>query len=143
MSSDWNNRPGWDVIGGKRIYFRSKLERRWAALLETWRQGGAIFDWEYEPHRFEFEGIKRGTNSYLPDFKVTLCHGVYEWHECKGHIVQKDVTKFRRMAKYHPNQRMVLVMQNVTKKNSFKVKQATERGARLIEAEKELRKLGL
>jgi len=139
----WKNDPHEAEIGDRKIYFRSRLEHRWALLLEAWKQGGAIMDWEYEPKRFWFEGIKRGTNSYLPDFKVFLKGGGHEWHECKGHITQKDVTKFRRMAKYHPNEKMVLVMQQVTKRNKLTINKALDRGARLIEGAKELRKLGL
>ncbi len=41
--------------------FRSKLEARWAVFLDT-----AKMRWEYEPERFNVNGI-----SYLPDFYLT------------------------------------------------------------------------
>lgn len=141
--AEYRNKPEWATIGGKTHYFRSKLEQRWALLLEIWKAGGTIEDWQYEPKTFWFEKIRRGVRSYKPDFLVTLPDGSTEWHECKGYIHQKDCTKFHRMAKYYPDEKMVLVMQTVTKKNMQKVNKAVARGGRLIEGGKELRKLGL
>ena len=122
-------KQGWDIVGGKRYWFRSGFEVRWARYLEFLKEIGEIADWEYEPKDFWFEEIKRGTVSYKPDFRVNYMRqlsdpnaaiGEIIWHECKGHIQQKDVTKFRRMAKYYPDEKIILVMQNIPKTSTRK-----------------------
>jgi hypothetical protein len=138
---------GWATVGGKTCYFKSKLERRWAEYLEMLKGLGEITDWLYEPQKFEFEGIRSGTVFYTPDFKVTQPlmweYGIILYHEVKGHLTQKDVTKFRRMAKYHPGETIILVIQQITKKNYLRVENAKKYVAGVIEAEKILRKVGL
>jgi hypothetical protein len=62
---------------------------------------------EYEPHDFTFWqwGVKKGTVSYTPDFKVTYTNGQYEWIEVKGGWLKgADKTKIRRFAKYYPEE---------------------------------------
>lgn len=97
-----NAKAGWHVIGEQRVYFRSQKERRHAEHLETLRRAGVITEWTHEPHRFDFPGIRRGTTSYLPDFRVTYPDGRIEYHEVKGWLDPKSKTQLRRMAKYHP-----------------------------------------
>ena len=126
---------GWAVVGGKKCYFKSGFELRWAQYLEWLKLAGEIVEWEYEPDKFEFEGIRSGTVFYTPDFKVTyppavtgkgLLKGDVIYHECKGHLTQKDVTKFKRMANYHPDVQLELVMQYIpikpTRKNAEKIR---------------------
>jgi hypothetical protein len=62
-----------------------------------------ITDYWYEPETFWFEGIKRGTNNYKPDFKVQFPSGNVEYYEVKGYETAKDLTKYKRMKKYHPH----------------------------------------
>jgi hypothetical protein len=66
-------KSAWRTIGGVRKFFRSRWEANYARYLEFQKQHGLILGWQHEPETFWFEGVKRGTCSYLPDFKVTLC----------------------------------------------------------------------
>lgn len=93
----------WQEVGGKKCYFRSKWEYRYALYLELQKKYGHIKDWEHEPHTFYFEGIKRGTNNYKPDFKVVFPNDKEIWYEVKGYVDAKTFTKVQRMKKYHPN----------------------------------------
>ncbi len=102
------------VAGGRRkdlgnIYFRSSWEANWARYLEWLRQKGEILSWEYESRTFEFEGIKRGTRFYTPDFRVVTPDGQEEYHEVKGYMDRKSATKLKRMAKYWPRVKIVLI----------------------------------
>ncbi len=100
---------GWATIGGKRNYYRSKWEKNYARyleLLKTWKQ---IADWEHEPETFWFEGIRRGTCSYKPDFRVTENGGSVSYHEVKGFMTARSKTALARMARYHPKIKIRLV----------------------------------
>lgn len=99
----------WDNGAGKRYYMRSKWERNIAAYLEFLIAHKQITDWQYEVDTFWFDGIRRGTNSYKPDFKVFNLNGSIEYWEVKGHMDSKSATKLKRMAKYHPTVKMVLI----------------------------------
>ena len=114
MANSWPNhrriggrvgaaQPGWHVVGGQRIYFRSKAELRHAQRLEWQRTAGVVASWEHEPRRFDFP-IKRGNNSYLPDFRVVYPDGRVEWHEVKGWLDPASKVKLRRMAKFYPDE---------------------------------------
>lgn len=100
---------GWHTVGEQRVYFRSKAEHRHALHLEMLRRAGVIAKWEHEPERFDFAGIRRGTTSYLPDFRVTYADGRVEYHEVKGWLDPKSKTQLARMKRYHPSVRVVLV----------------------------------
>ena len=96
-------------VGGKSCRFRSAWEANYARFLEWQKSRGEIADWVHEPETFWFKGIKRGAVSYLPDFKVTRVDGSCEYHELKGYMDAKSKTKLKRMAKYHPEVKMVLI----------------------------------
>lgn len=102
-------KAGWREIGGYKKYYRSRWEANYARYLEWLRGTGAIKEWLHEPETFWFESIKRGVRSYLPDFKVTQDDGSIEYHEVKGWMDAKSATKLKRMAKYHPEIKMVLI----------------------------------
>jgi hypothetical protein len=147
-----NFKQGWSEVGGKRYWFRSGFEVRWAQYLELLKQGGEIYDWFYEPQKFEFEKIRSGTVFYTPDFQVYYYNikPPYYWHECKGHLKQKDVTKFRRMDKYYPDETIILVMQNIpqkpTRKNTEKLRRldnARKYVERVMDGEQLLKQVGL
>ena len=95
------------------IFVRSSWEANYSRYL-NWLVGlGEIRGWEYEPETFEFEGIKRGTRSYTPDFKVTNLDDSVEYHEVKGWMDPKSRTKLKRMAKYHPDIKIILIDKGV------------------------------
>lgn len=85
------------------IYVRSTWEANYARYLNHMRTTGKILDWVYEPKRFEFDKIKRGSRSYLPDFLVTRLDGSQYYIEVKGWLDQTSKTKLKRMAKYYPS----------------------------------------
>lgn len=108
-------RPGtswkaaWREIGGIRKYYRSKWEANYAYYLEWLKQGGHIASWTHEPKTFWFEGVKRGCVSYLPDFHVIENDGSEAYHEVKGWMDDRSKTKIRRMAKYHPTVKLIVI----------------------------------
>ena len=108
----------WAEIGGKRNFYRSKWEYRYALYLEFMKKHKHILEWEHEPKTFWFEGIKRGTNNYKPDFFVTFPSGNTEWKEVKGYMDAKSATKLKRMAKYFPDEKIRVVGKDWFKTNS-------------------------
>ena len=102
-------KASWREIGGKRAFFRSRWEANYGRYLEWLRLKGEIRSWEHEPETFWFEGIQRGTVSYLPDFRVTTNSGVVEYHEVKGWMDQKSRTKIMRFRLYYPQFRLVVI----------------------------------
>ncbi len=93
-------------------YFRSAWEANYARYLNLLIKLGAISSWEYEVDTFWFEKIKRGVRSYKPDFKVTNPDGKIEYHEVKGYDHPRGKTARKRMAKYHPHIKIVLIDQH-------------------------------
>lgn len=100
---------GWYLISGKKFYFRSSWEVNYARYLEWLVSKKEIEKWEYEVDTFWFEKIKRGVRSYLPDFKVFNKNGSYEYHEVKGWMDGKSKTKIKRMAKYYPKVKLIII----------------------------------
>lgn len=92
-------------------WIRSRWEVNIMCYLEYLQNIGEIKEWEYETETFYFDGIKRGTNNYKPDFPVTNNDDQKEYWEVKGFMDKKSATKLKRMAKYHPAIKMVLVDQ--------------------------------
>ena len=99
--------------GGRRSdladrYFRSSWEANYARYLEWLVRQGEIVSWEYEVDSFEFP-VKRGTRTYLPDFKVWVSPEKFEYHEVKGYMDQRSATKLKRMKRYYPAVKVVLI----------------------------------
>jgi hypothetical protein len=92
------------------MFFRSRTEANYARYLKH-----KDIEFQYEPTTFWFEGIKKGTRAYIPDFYLPEED---EWHEFKGWLDAKSQTKFRRMKKYHPDvfKKMVVIMERLTPK---------------------------
>jgi hypothetical protein len=91
-------------------YFRSSWEANYARYLNLLIKLGAVERWEYEPETFWFKGVLRGTNSYRPDFRVKYKNDpTWEYIEIKGWVRPKDKTKWKRMKKYHPHIKLVVV----------------------------------
>lgn len=100
---------GWLEIDGKRMYLKSNWERKYCLYLSFMKKHGHIVDYEYEPETFWFQNIKRGVVSYKPDFKVQFPSGSSEFIEVKGYETSQDRTKYKRMAKYHPEVKLRVV----------------------------------
>ena len=116
---------GWyDFPGEKRYYLKSKWELNYAKYLELLVKSGHIKDWVYEPDTFYFDGIKRGTTNYTPDFRVKFPDGKTEYVEVKGFWDAKSLTKVKRMAKYHPQVVLRIVDGEWFKAMSPKMKKA-------------------
>lgn len=112
---------GWRTIGGVRLYARSRWEANYARHLEFLREHGAIRSWEHEPQTFWFEKIKRGCCSYLPDFRVVENSGEVVFHEVKGWMDARSVTKLKRMAKYHPTVKLRVIRADWFRTNNRKM----------------------
>jgi hypothetical protein len=91
---------------------KSDAEYSFALLLDALLETGEVVEWEYEPKEFWFEGIRRGTVSYKPDFRVFWraedCDTYYEV-KCGTAIAPKDITKWKRFAARYPEEKLVLV----------------------------------
>lgn len=107
---------GWaEFDGGKRCYFRSSWELKYANYLEMLKKGKGIDDWTYEKDTFWFENIKKGVRSYTPDFRIYFKDGSHEYHEVKGWMDPKSKTKIKRFAKYYPEETLIIIDQAVMK----------------------------
>ena len=113
---------GWLEIDGKRMYLKSNWERRYCLYLSFMKKHGHIVDYDYEPETFWFKGIKRGCVSYKPDFRVLFPSGNVEYMEVKGYESSKDRTKYKRMAKYHPDVKLRVIGKEWFKENGSKLK---------------------
>lgn len=92
------------------IFFRSSWEANYARYLNFLIKQKQIHKWEFEPNTFRFEEIKRGTRSYLPDFKIWNKENSIPYYiEVKGWMDDKSKTKLKRMAKYYPNVEVKIV----------------------------------
>lgn len=89
-------------------YFRSVWEANYARYLNWLVAQGVIARWEYEVDEFQFP-IKRGCRFYKPDFKVWEHDGSFSYHEVKGWLDGKSSTKLKRMARYFPAKKIVLI----------------------------------
>jgi hypothetical protein len=101
-----NTKKGWAIIGGKRNYFKSQWEAKYAAYLQFLKEKDLISEWEYEPQIFWFEGIKRGTTNYKPDFKVYRKQSGHYWVEVKGFMDRRSNTSLKRFKLYFPDEEM-------------------------------------
>lgn len=117
MSSHKVSNPYSRAKRGKRsdlgnTFFKSRWEANFARYLEFLKKSGNIYSWEYEPQRFEFEAIKRGTRSYLPDFGVCDKEGeVRYFYEVKGWMDDKSRVRLNRMRIYFPETKIILIAQ--------------------------------
>lgn len=102
-------KAGWREIGEKRNFYRSRWEANYARYLQWLKERGEIKDWAHEPEVFWFDEIKRGVRSYKPDFRVWNLAGSSCLHEVKGWMDQRSRTTLARMAKYHPDEIIILI----------------------------------
>lgn len=116
------SRQGDYDINGKPIFFRSLWEANYALYLDFLISCKQIVSWKFESKTFWFESIKRGVRSYKPDFEVKNNNGRICFHEVKGWMDAKSKTKLKRMAKYYPDVKMVLIEQKQYKEIIKKLK---------------------
>lgn len=108
----------WRTIGGKNKFFRSRWEANYARYLESQKESGEIKEWLHEPETFWFLEIKRGSRSYLPDFKVIRNDDSFFWVEVKGYMCPRSKTKIKRFRKYFPKETLLVVDKEWFKKHS-------------------------
>lgn len=111
------SKAGWHEIAGRRIYFRSSWEKKYAEHLQALKERYEIIEWEHEPKTFWFEAIKRGVRSYLPDFRVHRIDGTFYWVEVKGYMDARSKTKLKRFKKYYPEEEIIVVDETWFKKH--------------------------
>jgi hypothetical protein len=92
------NRNKRSYIGKREDLNNQFMRSRWEANVARWLNHKKK-DWKYEPEVFFFEGVKHGTVSYLPDFKVGTL-----WLEVKGQLDPKGKTAVRRFKKFYPKE---------------------------------------
>jgi hypothetical protein len=102
-------KSGWREIGGSKKFYRSRWEANYARYLQWLKETSRIKDWKHECKTFWFDGVKRGTVSYLPDFWVQEIDESESYHEVKGWMDDKSKTKIKRMAKYHPDVKLIVI----------------------------------
>ncbi len=110
---------GWRKIGRRKIYARSTWESNYARYLQWRKECGAIKSWEHEPKTFWFKGIRRGVCSYLPDFRVKGNDGEVVYYEVKGYMDRRSRTKLKRMDKYFPEVKLVVITAGWFKNHSL------------------------
>ena len=96
-------------INDKDMFFRSAWEANYALYLDWLISQKQIKEWFYEKDTFWFETIKRGIRSYKPDFKIINFDDTFEYHEVKGWMDPKSITKLKRMKKYYPHIKLLIV----------------------------------
>ena len=110
-----SSKKSWATIGDQKHFYRSSWEITYARYLEFLKSRKKILSWDYEPETFWFDNIKRGVCSDKPDFKVENLDGSIEYHEVKGYMDARSKTKLKRMAKYHPKIKMVVIDKDIYK----------------------------
>ena len=90
-------------------FFRSAWEANYARYLNFLKEQGLIKDWLYECQTFVFHGVTRGVLTYMPDFKVIDNDDSYVWHEVKGWMDDKSKAKLKRMAKFYPDEKVIII----------------------------------
>lgn len=93
------------------MFFRSTWEANYARYLNWLVANKQILKWEYETEEFElFRTVKgkrveykRGNRFYKIDFKIYNLNGLIEYHEIKGYLDSKSVTKLKRFRRCYPH----------------------------------------
>lgn len=122
----YKSKQGWRTVAGRKHYFKSSWEVTIAWYLQTLKNLKEIQEWHYEPQTFWFEKIKRGTRSYLPDFKVIRNDGSHYWIEVKGYLDAKSKTKIKRFKKYYPQEELFVADGEWFKKNRQSLTESLE-----------------
>lgn len=98
-----------DKRSGKRTNIGKRADLGGLFVRSSWEANLARYlsykgkQWSYEPEVFVFSGVKHGTVSYCPDFKVKYRNS-YLWIEVKGQLKDSDKTRIRRFKKFYPDE---------------------------------------
>jgi predicted nuclease of restriction endonuclease-like RecB superfamily len=103
--------------GGRRAdlgnqYFRSAWEANYARYLHFLIKCGAIKSWRYEPYEFKFPTRRGPSSFYKPDFEVTELNGAVALHEVKGWMDDIGRVKLKRMKKFYPEVKIIVIDQD-------------------------------
>ena len=106
--------PGMRRVGGRYVARQQGRPRgpQGEAMRSRWEVNYAYFlrflgiPYEYEARVFWFEQIKTGTRRFCPDFYLPRTQ---EFHEVKGYMTRRSRTQLKRMKKYHPQVKLVLI----------------------------------
>ncbi len=138
LHQNFNNQRVDAVIGGQVCHFRSKGEHNLAVYFEFLKEQGEILSWEYEKGRcqkyFDLPLKAKGARSWLIDFAVEMPDGEVVYWEYKGWLEGRDVTKFRRFAKYFPDDKVILVMSGKAKKDANRLRMVRKFAYRILYA---------
>jgi hypothetical protein len=83
------------------VRFKSRYEYNYSFFLDF-----LGIPWVYEPRKFIFHQIQSGTRVYTPDFYLPRSD---EYHECKGYDDRRSQTQRKRLKKYYPAIKLVLI----------------------------------
>lgn len=131
------------AVGGKTYAFRSEGEFMWSEYLQFLKKSGEIKDWSYEGTTYYFTNEKTAPVQYTPDFWIVPVSGKPYCQEFKrGYLDSQAVTKFRRMAKHHPNVIIELVMMGERKKEAHRMRIVKKYVRRIIDASAIFQQMG-
>ncbi len=145
LVQDWHNQPQEVVMDGILYRFRSKLEYRFAQYLVFLQKAGEVESWEYESVTFLFKNVETAPVQYTPDFLAINKQGERIFYECKGWLISKDISKFKRMQEQYPLVTLILVMAKRDKagKRTNRYRTALKYIDHIIYADAIFRKLGI
>lgn len=109
-------KAGWCEADGRKFYVKSSWEKSYLFYLAWLKKNKQIEEFSYESRTFWFEGIKRGVCSYKPDFCIHERNGTETYVELKGYFDARSKTKIKRMKKYWPEIKLVVIDAKAWKK---------------------------
>jgi len=137
LHRNFNNQRVDAVIGGQECHFRSKGEYNLALYFDFLQGQGEIVGWAYESEVCQkyFRDELKGAKTWLIDFAVQMPNSEIVYWEYKGWLQGRDITKFRRFAKYYPDDKVILVMSGKSKKDANRLRVMRKYAYRLIYAQ--------
>lgn len=93
------------------LFVRSRYEANYARYLKFLQSKGEIQSWQYEPQDKIFDFPVKGLRNarYRPDFWIVNRNGQEECHEVKGWMDKDSKVKLKRMAKFFPDVKVVVI----------------------------------
>jgi len=111
----------WARVGGKKHYWKSNAEYKYAKCLEFLRtysgdisqpDAARIFRWTYEPERITLNFPDNNTKyrEYKPDFEVIYEGGEVWLIEIKGQLTSSEAKKLLTFRLYYPKKNLMLLI---------------------------------